>query len=51
MIYDLLTYSSVIFGLANKGLMIEAKQVFDDMLKWRVSPYKVVYDILIRGYP
>ena len=30
---NLFAYSSLIFGLTDKGFMIEAKQVFDDMLK------------------
>ena len=47
---NLFAYSSLIFGLTNKGFMIEAKQVFDDMLKKGISPNHVVYDILIRGY-
>ncbi|KAK9276736.1 hypothetical protein L1049_006272 [Liquidambar formosana] len=47
---DLLTYSSLISGLANKGLMIEAMQVFEDMLKKGITPDYAVFDILIRGY-
>lgn len=30
--------------------MIEAEQVFDDMLKRGINPDSAVYDILIRGY-
>lgn len=30
--------------------MIEAKQVFDDMLNKGITPDSVSYDILIRGY-
>ncbi|XP_071928242.1 small ribosomal subunit protein mL103 (rPPR7)-like [Coffea arabica] len=45
---NLFAYSSLIFGLTNKGFMIEAKQVFDDMLKKGTSRDHVVYDILIR---
>lgn len=47
---NLLTYSSLIFGLADKGLMIEANQLFDDMLKGGITPDYMLYDFLVRGY-
>ena len=30
--------------------MIEAKQIFEDMLKRKITPDAVVYDIMIKGY-
>lgn len=47
---NLFTFSSLIFGLAHKGLTVEAKQVFDNMLWVGIEPDYVVYDILIKGY-
>ncbi|KAJ4878011.1 Pentatricopeptide repeat-containing protein [Raphanus sativus] len=47
---DLLTYTTLIKGLASKGLMVEARQVFDKMLRREIRPDLAVFDLLIRAY-
>lgn len=47
---DLLTYTTLINGLASKGLMVEARQVFDEMLRREIRPDSAVFDLLIRAY-
>lgn len=47
---DLLTYTTLIKGLASKGLMVEARQVFDEMLRREIRPDLAVFDLLIRAY-